>query len=333
VKLADKLVAALNREMERVPRGDRNYLGGSSLGDPCHRRLWYDFHHFHKEPPSARVRRIFDLGNAVEDLNVARLKTIPGVQLLSRDPKTGKQFELSKFGGHVKSHFDGLIRAPHLLDSDEWHLLEIKSMKTDGSMGFTLTRKQGLYKTHPKYWAQCQWYMHDSQGTERPIRRALHLSENKNDSELHAEIIEYDPFLGLMFDQLAKKVVEATEPLEKISQDPALFICRFCDHRGHCWEGKPVPVTDCRQCKWAVAESDRAGPGACWLCTNPDSPHYNTPAGNPCPAFEGYEGHTYTMETKDAGGQPSQDHATAARGSEAPAADGSTANRGLQTWP
>jgi hypothetical protein len=331
MKLATKLIAALNREMEKAPRGDRNYLGGSSLGEPCHRRLWYDFHHFHKVPPEARVRRIFDLGNAIEDLNLARLRAIPGVQLLSRDPKTGKQFELSKYGGHVKSHFDGLIRAPHLLDSDEWHLLEIKSMKTDGSMGFTLTKKHGLYKTHPKYWAQCQWYMHDSQTTERPINKALHLSENKNDSDLHAEIIEYDPFLGLMFDQLAKKVVEATEPLEKLSNDPALFTCRFCDHRGHCHENKPVPILDCRQCFWAVASQKHGG--ALWGCINPASPFYQLPATTPCSAFEGYEGHTYTTENPNASGQSAQDNGSAASGGEAPPHLDLAANQRLQTWP
>jgi hypothetical protein len=329
MKLADKIIAALNREMERVPRGDRNYLGGSSLGEPCHRRLWYDFHHFHKEPPTARVRRIFELGDVIEDLNVKRLRAIPGVQLLSRDPDTGKQFELSKYGGHVKSHFDGLIRAPHLLDSDEWHLLEVKSMKKDGSMGFDLTARQGLYKTHPKYWAQCQWYMHNSQGSKRPINRALHITENKNDSELHAEIMEYDPMLGMILDALARKVVEATEPLERITDMPGTFACKFCDHRGHCWESKPVPVTDCRQCKWAVPVHHDAQ----WQCLNPASPRVGEIDPTPCPAFEGYEGHTYTTETKDEGGQSPQNHEPAASGSEAPAHLDPTAHPRLQTWP
>jgi len=49
----------------------------------------------------------------------------------------------------------------------------------------------------------------------------------------------------------AERVVTATEPMEKISQNPAWYQCKFCDHHPVCHLGQ-VPAVTCRSCAYAT---------------------------------------------------------------------------------
>jgi hypothetical protein len=331
MQIADKLLTALDAQMEREPRSERGYLGGSALGEPCHRKLWYDYRGFIKKLPPARVRRIFQMGEDVERNTLKRLRAIPGVQVLAVNPETGKQWEVSKHGGHVKGHYDGIIRAPHHLPTDEWYLLEIKSMKEEGAQGFRTLKKSGVRIAHPKYWAQMQFYMAESQSGTRPLSKALFYVENKGDSDVHAEIVEHEPMAGLMYGEVARKVIEASEPPAREYAKPEFFACRFCDHRGSCWEGAPVEAKDCRQCRWAGP--DTTGGNSRWVCENPASPNHGRPCWTICSAFEGHAEHVTVargvaederLDVADAGAGEDR------KGAEVPAPPPSA---GVQPWP
>lgn len=270
-----------------MTREQRPYLGGSTIGDDCLRKLWLGFRGFKPAPPSAKGRRIFEQGHDIETRVIQMLKAVPGVQLLERDHRTGRQFEIVTLNGHVKSHFDGLIRAPAVLDSDEWHLLEVKSMKTDGPNGFERLVEVGVAVAHPKYWSQMQFYMHSTQGSDRPLTRALFVAYNKNNSDMHFEIIEYDPRIGLMLDADASRIVESGFPPPRIRNSPGTPPCAFCEQRSNCWGfGEDHRFTSCRQCVYAAPETTGTHPPGTWLCRKEHNLHCGKPIPpQPCEQF------------------------------------------------
>ncbi|MBX6741995.1 MAG: hypothetical protein IRY87_08105, partial [Acetobacteraceae bacterium] len=67
--------AALVAENGTRPR--REYLGGSRLGDPCARRLQYEFLDVPRDPETAfsgQTLRIFAVGHVFEDLAIGWLR-------------------------------------------------------------------------------------------------------------------------------------------------------------------------------------------------------------------------------------------------------------------
>ena len=78
----------------------RPHLGGSQIGKECERALWYSFRWAFNSSFPGRIRRLFRRGHHEENWFVDDLKSI-GVQVLERDPVTGKQFLYSDVGGHV----------------------------------------------------------------------------------------------------------------------------------------------------------------------------------------------------------------------------------------
>jgi hypothetical protein len=100
----DALVAA---DRARTPRG---YLGGSRLGDPCQRRLQYEYLGVPRDEGasfSGLQLRIFAAGHSFEDLAVGWLRAA-GFDLRTRN-RSGEQFGFSVAGGRIQGHIDGAI--------------------------------------------------------------------------------------------------------------------------------------------------------------------------------------------------------------------------------
>lgn len=285
---AERLLNAIDRQAEQTPKGARGYLGGSELGDACARRLWYKFRQFKAESPPAHVRRIFTAGHSFEDQAVKRLNALPNTQVVEKDWTTGKQFRSERFGGHVRSHFDGLIRSAYLSEPESWYLLEIKSYN---KARFEKLEKGGVLASDPKYWSQVQFYLASEAAKERGITKALFYAECKDNGRHYGEEIEFDKMHALNLDKQAERVVSAQEPPERVANTPEWGTCRFCDFKDICWHDEPVKVTSCLQCKWAVASKNTGS----LVCTNTASPLYGQKDGNlsPCEAFEGFAEHTY----------------------------------------
>ena len=90
----------------------RTYLGASSLGESCSRRIQYRF--MGQEPDqesefSAKLLRIFQFGHTIEDMAHGWLVKA-GFDLRSTD-KNGEQFGFSIADDQVKGHIDGVICA------------------------------------------------------------------------------------------------------------------------------------------------------------------------------------------------------------------------------
>lgn len=283
----DALAQAVDAGQAAKIEAARSYLGGSTIGDPCARRLWYGFRGYGHKAFPPRVRRIFQFGHMIEDYAIELLRGASGVTVLDRDPTTGKQFEAVLFGGHAKDHFDGLIKAPSILPTEGWHLLEIKSMN---DKLWRECEKHGVAKSHPKYWVQMQKYMASETCRSRGVGYAVFYAINKNDCSILFELVPFEPMQWLILESTARTVIESAEPATKVASTPNWFQCKDCEHRPYCWDGAPITPRDCRQCRFSVADTVNGG----WVCGNPDSPHGGKHNPVLCNFFGPHDGHSRT---------------------------------------
>ncbi|MGE0716345.1 MAG: hypothetical protein AB7P02_12960 [Alphaproteobacteria bacterium] len=301
---APALRAAMDRALEATTEPPRGYLGGSVIGEPCQRRMWYAFRQFAPvggERTKARIRRIFQAGHDSEARMVRLLSKTAGLAVQAVNPLTRRQWAAELRGGFIKSHFDGVVRnkpGAKLLPTDRPHLLELKSMKATGWKSFDDLVQYGVYAAHPKYYAQMQCYMHathmeEVRNSEDPppvLDVALFVAERKDDSELYDEIVEYDPMHAMTFMKVAEDVIDmASPPPRGRTMKVDGMACRMCGSREICYGLAPFVVRSCRQCVHAAAHA-RSG---AFVCLNEKSESFRRPASTPCGLFQPPEGHLH----------------------------------------
>lgn len=234
--------------------GFRDHLGASLIGKSCARALWYDFRWVTPARHSGRILRLFETGQ-LEEARLVRDLRATGATVLDVDPESGRQFRVEAHGGHFGGSLDGvavgLIEAPKT-----WHVVEFK---THSAKSFTDLVVKGVVAAKPQHAAQMQIYMHLT-----GITRALYVAVCKDTDALHIERIEADTAMAERLLEKAGRIIFAQHPPERISQDPAWFECRFCDHYAVCHGGGAAAHT-CRSCLhvtpveggWHCARHDR----------------------------------------------------------------------------
>ncbi|WP_299730109.1 hypothetical protein [uncultured Endozoicomonas sp.] len=219
--------------------GFRAHLGGSIIGRPCERALWYTFRWCTEVKHSGQLLRLFQTGHLVEERFVADLRSI-GIKIFGADPATGEQFRVSACHGHFGGSMDGVgqgfIEAPKT-----WHLIE---MKTHNEKSFSHLVKKGVAEAKPEHFVQMQVYMYLA---SPQLTRAFYIAVNKNTDELYGERIRLDANIGKATVTRAECVIASDRPLNKISDDPSWYLCKFCDHHGIC-HGQETPAVNCRTC-------------------------------------------------------------------------------------
>ena len=205
-----------------------------------------------QEPFPTNVLRIFDLGYHLEDVVVKVLKDA-GFTVLEHDDFTRRQFEWHAFGGHVKSHGDGLI---DLHGNETMSLLEVKSMN---KTRFNAFKKHGVEHSDPKYFQQIQMMM----GLGK-IKDCLFISYCKDNSQIHCEIVDFDEFAWAYVADKIDRVLEGSNL--RASDKPDRFICKWCNRRTFCWNEEDDPIREriaheCRTCKHAWPLEDGG-----WKC-------------------------------------------------------------------
>lgn len=231
----------------------RCYLGWSELGEPCERRLWYGFRHAGRDAIGGQLARLFDTGHREEARLLDELRAL-GCEVFDRDPATGEQFAMSSHGGHLSGHLDAVVRG--LPEAPKtWHLVDVKTIK---AKKFDELLKKGLRAMYPKYHAQGQGYM-GHQGLER----AAFVFVCKDDDRIHVERFEFDATEFKKLEQKALRVISASEPPQRLSNDPAWFECKFCPFHDLC-HGQALPEVNCRTCAHATPRTDLDG--AVWAC-------------------------------------------------------------------
>lgn len=244
--------------IKEPPQKPRLYLGMSSLGDACMRKLWYGFRWASARTITRRTMRIFERGDIEEQRVIRDLKAI-GVECFRRDGDlkieiTGavgeKQEEFVGFAGHAKGHPDGrCLGVPEAPKTE--HLLEIKTMN---DANFKKLKKLGIKASKPVYYSQAQRYM-----AKGNLTRTLHITTNKNDEDYHIERIHFDKDHA---DDLARKetdIILSDSPPTRVFAR-TWFECKVCSHFAVCHDGAAPRVT-CRSCRNVELEVD-----GIWRC-------------------------------------------------------------------
>ena len=148
--------------------------------------------------------------------------------------------------------------------------------KTHSAKSFADLTAKGVVLSKPQHAAQMQIYMHLT-----GITRALYVAVCKDTDALHIERIEADTAMAERLLDKAGRIIFAQHPPARISEDPAWFECRFCDHHAACHDGGGAAVT-CRSCLhstpveggWHCARHDRMlTPAEQRRCLRPTSLH------------------------------------------------------------
>jgi hypothetical protein len=193
--------------------------------------------------------RLFETGMREEERLVRDLRRT-GATVLDTDPETGRQWQVTALGGHFGGAMDavaiGLLEAPK-----SWHVVEFK---THNRKSFAALSREGVLSAKPQHAAQMQVYMHLA-----GITRAMYVAVCKDTDEIHIERLRGDPAAGQRLLAKAKRVIDAARPPAKISEDPAWWQCRLCDHHDHCHGERPAE-RNCRTC----LHSTPADGG--WIC-------------------------------------------------------------------
>ena len=216
----------------------REHLGASIIGRECEREIWYSFRWATDTRHSGRLLRLFRRGHR-EEATMAEDLRAAGCTVLTEDESTGLQFTFSTCGGHVGGSMDGavlgLVEAPKT-----WHLLECKTASDKAFKA--LVRSGGVERGKPEHAVQMQLYMRWS-----GLTRAYYLVVNKNDDTYYAERMHANDQMADEAEAKAARIVASDSPPARLSNDPAFYKCKFCDHSEAC-HGTAVPPPTCRSC-------------------------------------------------------------------------------------
>ncbi len=231
----DEVNALIDRALvaENAMRPQRDYLGGSRLGESCSRKLQYEYLKVPKDDGAdftGKSLRIFALGHVLEDLAIEWLRKA-GFDLRVRN-RHGEQFGFSAAGGRVQGHADGVVvAAPNGVAVPA--LWECKSANAKNWRDIV---KRGVSVAKPIYAAQIALYQAYLGLTEHP---ALFTAVNKDTCELWHELVPFDASLAQVTSDKAVKILracDAGELLPRHTADPEHFECRFCAWKERCWE-------------------------------------------------------------------------------------------------
>ena len=208
----------------------RDYLGVSSIGDECLRKVQLQYEGKDAEF-SASTLRTFDIGHRLEDL-VAEWLRIAGFELKTRN-ENGEQFGFSTAKGRIKGHVDGkIVDVSEDLKEIGLRPQALWECKTLNHKSWQETSKKGLMLTKPLYYAQIQLYM-----AYLDLEQCLFTALNKDSSELYFELIPFDSEAAQRYSDRAVQIIKASENNEAmpcISSDLSFFKCKMCAFRNEC---------------------------------------------------------------------------------------------------
>ena len=223
----DKAIVSNEKKRER-----RKYIGASSIGDECSRKIQYRYLNYPIDPDkefSAKTLRIFQFGHEIEDYASKWLRDA-NFDLRTED-KDGEQFGFSIADGEIRGHIDGVVCGGPV-DMGYPALWECKSANDSKFKGFV---RHGVTKANKTYATQLALYQTYMDLTEHP---ALFTVINKNTSEVYYELVPYDKALAQEASDKAVNILtaaKANDILPRIAQSKDFFLCKFCEFRETCW--------------------------------------------------------------------------------------------------
>lgn len=236
----------------------REHLGLSMLAGDCQREVFYKYRKIAKSKFPPRMLRLFQRGHREEFFFMHMLRGV-GLTIYEVDPKTGKQFHVEDFEGHLQGSMDGVARDRKkiFVNVDKPFKLEYK---TYNEKRFAKLVKEGLQKSDPKYYGQVQGYL----GYEPRLAGALLCAVCKNDDSLHFQWLPPNADSFGLIQMRAEVILNADSPPDGITRNPSFWKCKMCDFReSHCFPKTRKPsLKHCRSCVHGMP----AAKGT-WECT------------------------------------------------------------------
>ena len=212
IDLIDKYL--IKKASEAKPR---SYLGTSTIGEMCDRKLWYSY----KQPMpilDPRINRIFRLGHLIEK-EVTDLMLESGLTMYLVDEE-GDQFGFTD--GIIGGHCDGIVMVNELA-----HLLEIKSAKNSR---FNTIKKEGVKNAENIYYTQVMIY-----AEKLELEYVKFIVYNKDTSELYEENLHCDPIEANWALQRGKDICSNDNLPDRRYSHISHFMCKMCNYKKDCW--------------------------------------------------------------------------------------------------
>jgi len=245
----DPTLDAMDRETEvlnesrprKVP-----FLGASSIGEPCERKLWFNWRMAGQEKFTAESLYRFDDGFNVEAVIASRLARVPNVKIRTVNPNTGYQFALALVDDHLRGRIDGLIDG--LLQAPTTtHVWEAKAVNETSLSALKKAKekhgeKGALKEWSILYYAQAVLYMHAFNLTRHYLTASSPGARSTISVRTNA-----DPQFAQMLIEKATRIKESAHVPIGLSTDPTWYGCKFCNFHSLCFE-KKVADMNCRTC-------------------------------------------------------------------------------------
>jgi len=238
-RMEQKSIVSMIDSIESEPDYPRPYIGMSGLGG-CIRSLWFNFRFVQKGTLPARTLRIFSYGHYAENIMVEALESI-GIELWNT---LDDQDEFVDCYGYSKAHPDGYCKNVPGAEKTT-HLVEFKTMN-DAS--FKSTKKDGVKKSKPIYYAQMILYMY-----KKKLTRALFMAVNKNNSEFYTERVNADSSYAKELLEKGNTIVfcENYNELPRIGNNKqSWYMCKWCSYNDICFGAAKIKKENynCRNC-------------------------------------------------------------------------------------
>jgi len=234
----------------------RSHLGASMIGRECARDIWYGWRWAVKSEFEGRMVRLFNRGHLEEARFLAMLMMI-GCQIYQQD-ENGNQYRISHAEGHFGGSGDGIVIG--LPDFDE-PIACLTEFKTHNDKSFAKLVSVGVQEAKPEHYVQMNVYM-----GKMGLNYALYGAVNKNNDELHLELLAYTPSVAEEFLDRGERLVWMGTPPPKIGTSIGFYKCRMCNNKAVC-HGTGKPDMNCRTCRFSAP-----GTAAQWFCSNPVAP-------------------------------------------------------------
>lgn len=242
----------------------RAHLGISLSGRECARELYYGFRWATDQRISGRGLRLFNRGHLEEARFVAMFRTI-GCKVWETD-QHNKQYRVSLYGGHYGSAIDAVVEGipemptiPILAEFKTHNNRSFRKIAGEvDSYGNILLPTLGVKAGKIEHYAQFQQYLGFFH-----LSWCLYCAVNKDTDELYLELVPYDQHTDESYKERSHRIIFAREAPPRISNNPAFWLCRNCDHRKVC-HSNATPDFNCRSC----AASDPLEDGTWWCKTH-----------------------------------------------------------------
>lgn len=225
----DTILSAIEALPPMQSTAERGYLGASSIGEPCSRKLWLQFHKYAEpEQFDSRMLRLFYRGQREEGFFEMYLRD-SGFTIIENC-----MAQVRWTDGFFSGAGDGVVEK----DSVRY----VVEYKTASDSAFKQLKRGELETIKPMHYAQMQ-----INGSKFDCKYAIYLCVNKNNDELFCDVIEIDPKKVESLKAKAEYISMADKPPPRIASKPTAFACKFCHVKDVC-HGFELPRINCRNC-------------------------------------------------------------------------------------